>query len=207
MTAAPRRRHRFAAVALTAGALLLTGCASSVEPRPEPLPPAAPLPGLGAPIILNETERRALVQLGRDSVVFSVKDPTSWTATISPADAGLFIPGTDVDGLVTNPAVELTRIGDVTVTLTNSTGRTLQFVLTVISPTSEFESISRLASQFTANLVGLTESDATAQIEEAGLTFRVVSRDGVGLPATKDYSPRRINLEIVDGLVVGALIG
>lgn len=204
----PFLRHRPALVILAVSiCALLTGCASPVEPRPETISSPAPLPGLGAPIILDETERAALVQLGRDSVVFALEDPTSWTATIAPVDAGIFIPGTNRDGLITNPALELTGIGEVTVTLTNTAGQALEFSLSVISPTSEFESISRLASQFAANLVGLTEADVTAQIKDAGLTFRVVSRDGVALAVTKDYSPRRINLEIVNGIVVGALIG
>lgn len=206
-------RHALVGTATLLAAVLLTGCGASANENAGtnatgPGQAAQPIaPGIIAPIVLDETERSSVVRLGEDSVVFALEDPTSWTATLAPANAGVFIPGTDSDGYVTNPAVELTREGNVTVTLTNSTGRSLSFELTVVSPVSEFESISRIAAEFAANLVGLTETEATRQITENGLTFRIASRDGESFPMTKDYSPSRINLEITNGVVTGALIG
>jgi hypothetical protein len=205
-------RRGLAGTALLLAAVLLTGCGSTTGndsgDAAGPGDVAQPsLPGVAAPIVLDETERSAVVRLGEDSVVFALEDPTSWTATLAPADAGMFLPGTDENGFVTNPAVELTRAGDVTVTLTNSTGRTVSFELTVVSPVSEFESISRIAAEFAATLVGLPEAEATRQITGNGLIFRISARDGESFPLTKDFSASRINLEITDGVVTGALIG
>lgn len=206
-------RHSIVGTTVLLAAVLLTGCGSSANESTggdtsSPGQAAQPIaPGIIAPIVLDETERSAVVRLGEDSVVFALEDPTSWTATLAPANGGVFIPGTDSDGYVTNPAVELARAGNVTVTLTNSTGRSVSFELTVVSPVSEFESISRIAAEFAANLVGLNEEEATRQITENGLTFRIISRDGESFPATKDYSPGRINLEITAGVITGALIG
>ena len=45
-------------------------------------------------------------------------------------------------------------------------------------------------------LVGLSEREAIAQAEANGWAVRVVSRDGVDLPVTMDYSESRVNLEI-----------
>jgi hypothetical protein len=212
-TAILRSRPTQTRRSLAGTATLLAGCGASVNDNTggnasgsgEIAQPIAP--GVTAPIMLNETKRSAVVRFCEDSVVFALEDPTSWTATLAPASAGVFLPGADADGYVTNPAVELTRPGNVTVTLTNSTSRSVVFELTVVSPVSEFESISRVAAEFAENLVGLIETEAIRQISENGLSFRIASRDGEFFALTQDYSPGRINLEIVDGVITGALIG
>jgi heat shock protein HslJ len=56
-------------------------------------------------------------------------------------------------------------------------------------------------------VLGMSEVDAQAAIEGAGLTFRVVSRDGEGLAVTDDYSVSRINVAVVDDKVTEATIG
>jgi hypothetical protein len=50
-------------------------------------------------------------------------------------------------------------------------------------------------------LVGLTESEATAAAEACGWILRVVRRDGEDLPATRDFRPNRVNVEVTDGEV------
>ncbi len=63
------------------------------------------------------------------------------------------------------------------------------------------------ALAMTTDVLGMAEAEAQAAVEDAGLTFRVVSRDGTGLAVTDDYSVSRINVAIVDGRVTEATIG
>jgi hypothetical protein len=59
-----------------------------------------------------------------------------------------------------------------------------------------------------ADLVGLTEEAATAAAEAYGWILRVVRRDGEDLPATRDFRPNRVNVEVTDGEVAAiAYIG
>ena len=46
-------------------------------------------------------------------------------------------------------------------------------------------------------LVGLTEDEATEAAEACGWILRVV-RDGEDLPATLDFRPNRVNVEVTD---------
>ncbi len=50
-------------------------------------------------------------------------------------------------------------------------------------------------------LVGLTEDEATDAAEACGWILRVVLRDGEDLPATLDFRPNRVNVEVTDGEV------
>ena len=52
-----------------------------------------------------------------------------------------------------------------------------------------------------AVLVGLTEDDATDAAEACGWILRVVRRDGEDQPATLDFRPNRVNVEVTDGEV------
>ena len=63
------------------------------------------------------------------------------------------------------------------------------------------------ARAMAATVVGMGEAEAQAAVEGAGLTYRVISRDGEGLAATDDYSVSRINVAIVAGKVTEATIG
>lgn len=56
-------------------------------------------------------------------------------------------------------------------------------------------------------LIGETEADATAAIEAAGFTARVVARDGEFFSITMDYRLDRVNLTVEDGVVTVATIG
>ena len=52
------------------------------------------------------------------------------------------------------------------------------------------------------DIVGKTVDEATATLQDAGLTLRVVKRDGEDLAATADYVPTRVNVAVetqVDG--------
>jgi hypothetical protein len=52
--------------------------------------------------------------------------------------------------------------------------------------------------------IGLTETEADARAEAAGLTTRVVGVDGMDLAVTMDFRPDRLNLMVFDGVVVAA---
>lgn len=51
------------------------------------------------------------------------------------------------------------------------------------------------------SLVGLKEKKAEFVVEQEGLRWRVVERDGIAYPVTQDYVPTRINA-VVEGNVV-----
>lgn len=68
--------------------------------------------------------------------------------------------------------------------------------------------MSRPASSFSPeDLIGMTEVDATSEAQRQNYTVRVVERDGESMVVTMDYSDRRINLTIVDGVVTRTTIG
>ena len=50
-------------------------------------------------------------------------------------------------------------------------------------------------------LVGKTIEEAEALCKDAGIHFRVVSRDGQSYMVTDDYDPERLNLTVVKGIV------
>jgi hypothetical protein len=51
------------------------------------------------------------------------------------------------------------------------------------------------------SLIGMTENNALAQAGDAGLSARVVERDGEPVVVTKEYQAGRLNLVVVDGIV------
>ncbi|WP_426564459.1 hypothetical protein ACPPVT_00565 [Angustibacter sp. McL0619] len=61
--------------------------------------------------------------------------------------------------------------------------------------------------QMAASVVGMSEDDALKAISDAGLTSRVVARDGEEFPVTMDLQPDRINLTIDDAKVTKATVG
>ncbi|MFP3915165.1 MAG: PASTA domain-containing protein [Actinomycetota bacterium] len=56
------------------------------------------------------------------------------------------------------------------------------------------------------DFVGLTEEDARDLAAERGLDVRVVGRDGECLAVTMDLRQDRVNLELIEDVVVGAAI-
>jgi hypothetical protein len=52
-----------------------------------------------------------------------------------------------------------------------------------------------------ADLVGLSEETANEAAEACGWILRVVRRDGEDLPATRDFRPNRVNVEVTEGEV------
>ncbi len=88
----------------------------------------------------------------------------------------------------------------------------LSFVVGGATPAAS-ESSDPLADEAAKNqkvadaVVGMTEADAQAAVQEAGLQFRVLSVDGQPNMATTDYRVDRVNVDIEDGKVTKATIG
>jgi heat shock protein HslJ len=83
--------------------------------------------------------------------------------------------------------------------------QTMAFSLTPGVP--DDPTISEEAEALAASVIGLTEAEAQRTVEEAGYSFRVVSRDGVGLAITEDYSVTRINVSVVADRVTDSYVG
>jgi hypothetical protein len=64
-----------------------------------------------------------------------------------------------------------------------------------------------LAPGHASDYVGLTEAAAKQKAATEGRPARVLRRDDEHFPATQDYNPDRVNLEIDDGKVTKATFG
>jgi heat shock protein HslJ len=67
--------------------------------------------------------------------------------------------------------------------------------------------VSEEAEALATSVIGMTEAEAQRTVEDAGYVFRVVSRDGVGLAITEDYSVTRINVTVLQELVTESYVG
>ena len=86
---------------------------------------------LVGPVILDATQTSAEVAVGR-TVVFNVKDPGTWTLAADPANLVELTVGGERDGATFNPGATALAVGNVSVTLKQSTsGETLTFTLTI----------------------------------------------------------------------------
>jgi heat shock protein HslJ len=112
------------------------------------------------------------------------------------AEAELLATLDKVDGYTTVEAGELYLFeGDMNVLTYSAT------------PVTAEPTISDATQKLSQDVVGLPEDEAQAAIEGAGLTYRVVARDGKALAATDDYSVTRINVAVDEGTVTEATIG
>lgn len=58
-----------------------------------------------------------------------------------------------------------------------------------------------------SDLLGGTEEFARNCVEKIGLDWRVIDRDGVSLPGTKDYRANRVNVVLENGIVRHLYLG
>ena len=78
----------------------------------------------------------------------------------------------------------------------------LAFVLGLLVPlagcddSSDDASTEQTASVDVPDIVGESVDDATATLEDAGLTLRISKRDGEELAGTADYVPTRVNVAV-----------
>jgi len=82
----------------------------------------------------------------------------------------------------------------------------------VITPMSDqdmewFEETATTVNAYGQQLVGFDEQAAQSCVEDAGLTWRVIARDGEYFMVTEDYSPQRINVVIEDAVVMEVSAG
>ena len=164
------------------------------------------------PVILDENTTTASVVAGLDIVVFNLPEPADWTASITPQELATFEAGSDDSTMVSNPALYPLKEGEVTVVLTNSAGRKLEFVITITVPGSgevvdTIENPAAASEAFGMKVLGMFEVDAVDAIESSGRVARIAERDGEGYALTKDYNPNRLNLVIVTGLVSSVYVG
>ena len=83
----------------------------------------------------------------------------------------------------------------------------LNVLVYATTPPSDEPTITDETQAVALEIIGMRQAPARAVVEDAGLTFRVVSRDGTALAITEDYSVTRINASIVDGRVTETRIG
>ena len=62
--------------------------------------------------------------------------------------------------------------------------------------TEETVSAEETVAADVPDVIGDSVEDATATLEDAGLTLRVVRRDGEDLPATADFLENRVNVAV-----------
>lgn len=111
--------------------------------------------------------------------------------------------------LTSNPAA---TIDDGTLTLTSNDTVIDMAILETVGfadspiggPESEAQVVA-LCEQLLAD--GATESEAQQATEQAGLVFRVLSREGEDFPATMDLRPERLNVRIEGGIVTECTSG
>jgi hypothetical protein len=56
-------------------------------------------------------------------------------------------------------------------------------------------------------LIGQTEIHVNELINNAGMDFRVMKRDGESFLGTADFNPERFNLEIENGIITNVYLG
>ena len=146
-------------------------------------------------------------------VVLVVPDgqEADWTASISDPALGRFVAGGDMGGWIARPGIEVLGVGQFDVTVTGPSGTVGTFTVTAVDPAEPpmiaDPSTDPEVTEAAAASVGMMEAEATAAIEAAGGSVRVVSRDGEDFPVTMDYRFDRVNLSIVEGIVTEASIG
>jgi hypothetical protein len=73
-------------------------------------------------------------------------------------------------------------------------------------PAGEEEAVATV-NEYGQQLIGFDETAALTCVEDAGLTWRVVARDGESFPITMDYRIERLNAVITDSIVTEITVG
>ena len=155
----------------------------------------------------------------KDGIVFVVPDGAEavYDATVSDSDVVAFTRGGDQGGWIARPGLTVKGPGTTDVVLTKDGATVLSLSVTVLDqphagatsddPVLPDLSVAPETQALADSLPGMSEVDAVAAIEKAGLTSRITSRDGEDFPITMDYRPDRLDLQIVNGKVTSATIG
>jgi hypothetical protein len=70
-----------------------------------------------------------------------------------------------------------------------------------------FDDTAVIADEYGQQLVGFDEDAARTCVEDAGLVWRVIARDGEYFAVTLDYSPQRINAVMENAVVLEVSVG
>lgn len=73
-------------------------------------------------------------------------------------------------------------------------------------PAVEEEAVAAV-NDYGQQLIGFDETAALTCVEDAGLMWRVVARDGESFPITMDYRIERLNAVITDSIVTEVSVG
>jgi uncharacterized protein YceK len=117
---------------LLMASLLLAACGSSTSPSAATSSAPADSAGAGivGPVILDADHTSASVAVGR-MVVFNVDNPESWAISADPQGIVKVQQGANDGSAIFNPGAEALAPGTATVTLSNPSGDTLVFTITV----------------------------------------------------------------------------
>lgn len=118
----------------------------------------------------------------------------------------------DEGGYQSNNGFEAIKVGETKLIISNDS-KSVVVEVNVLEPKIEtpvdniFKDEIKISQEIIAKIVGLNIADAERIILEAGINYRIVSEDGLSYPVTMDYSPSRINIELIAKTVHSATLG
>lgn len=109
--------------AVLATSLSACGSAGGPSDSDEALPPLIVTPA--------ELEGGSFQITEQQPLVINAEDTTEWTGQVSDGEVAEFIPGTDEDGMQTNPGFAAKKTGETEASVTSPTGEVYEFSLVV----------------------------------------------------------------------------
>jgi hypothetical protein len=161
------------------------------------------------PTMFNpEFEEYTEVTVG-SAVVLMVDNAEEWQVEISNSELLEFTPGQDMGSYEIYPGLTALAVGKTNVLAKNNSGDRYEFEVLIRAKGEQLWGADPLAQEIAALVIGLTETEAIALIDQKSPQFeyRIVMRDGESFAVTMDYRINRINLEIDGKFVVNAYVG
>lgn len=161
------------------------------------------------PTMFNpEFEEYTEVTVG-SAVVLMVDNAEEWQVEISNSELLEFTPGQDMGSYEIYPGLTALAVGKTNVLAKNNSGDRYEFEVLIRAKGEQLWGADPLAQEIAALVIGMTETEAIALIDQKSPQFeyRIVMRDGESFAVTMDYRINRINLEIDGKFVVNAYVG
>ncbi len=161
------------------------------------------------PTMFNpEFEEYTEVTVG-SAVVLMVDNAEEWQVEIANSELLEFIPGQDMGSYEIYPGLTALAVGKTNVLAKNNSGDRYEFEVLIRAKGEQLWGADPLAQEIAALVIGMTETEAIALIDQKSPKFeyRIVMRDGESFAVTMDYRINRINLEIDGKFVVNAYVG
>lgn len=141
-----------------------------------------------------------------------IADELSIDDVIFDSDMLKFIPKTDNGSYTTNPSFEAVKKGNSVLKILKDNNITVNIVISeqdngYSNELIDLNSGVKESQAIIAKIIDKNKDEAIRIIEDADINFRIVSEDGLYYQLTMDYSPSRINLEIIADKVVNASLG